>query len=140
MSKIKYKYFLPVSERASDSQLTRQFHPPNGPRYQPEPLSVFQLVYRGLHWRPSVRLPTRRGLHATFPPKINTEIVVKEGREWPWKGSVSVSFNRSTMRRSRREIIRWYESDMPWGHLNEEGETEPEGIDECSDEDDDKDD
>ena len=37
-----------------------------------------------------------------------------------------------------RKIIRWYESDVPWGHLNEEGETEPEGFDD-SDEDDDQD-
>ena len=30
--------------------------------------------------------------------------------------------------RSRREIFRWYESEVPWGHLNDEGETEPEGV------------
>jgi hypothetical protein len=35
-----------------------------------------------------------------------------------------------------RKIIRWYESDVPWGHLNDEGEIEPGGIDD-SDEDDD---
>jgi len=35
----------------------------------------------------------------------------------------------------------WYESDVPWGHLNDEGETEPEGINiDDSDEDDDQDD
>jgi hypothetical protein len=37
------------------------------------------------------------------------------------------------------KLSRWYDSDVPWGHLNEEGETEPEGIDD-SDEDDDEDD
>ena len=137
--------FLPLSERASDSQLKRQPHPPSGSRYQREPLSGFQLVYRGLYWRSSVRLPIRRGLHATVPPEIGTETVVEEGREWwPRKGSVSVSSStiRLYMRygRSRREkFTRWYESDVPWGHLNDEGETEPEVSDD-SDEDGDQDD
>ena len=41
---------------------------------------------------------------------------------------------------SRREnLIRWCESDVPWSRLNDEGETESEGIDDC-DEDDDQDD
>ena len=48
-------------------------------------------------------------------------------------------FHHSTRYMLRtRKIIRWYESDVPWGHLNEEGETEPESIDD-SDEDDDQD-
>jgi hypothetical protein len=38
-----------------------------------------------------------------------------------------------------RKITRWYESDVPWGQLNDEGETEPEGVDD-SDEDDGQDD
>jgi hypothetical protein len=38
------------------------------------------------------------------------------------------------------KIIRWYESDLPWGHLNEEGETETEGIDDSDEDDDHQDD
>jgi hypothetical protein len=54
---------------------------------------------------------------------------------------VSVSSHHSTiMRAERREkMIRWCESDVPWSRLNDEGETESEGIDDC-DEDDDQDD
>ena len=29
----------------------------------------------------------------------------------------------------RKSIFRWYESSVPWGHLNDEGETEPEDND-----------
>jgi hypothetical protein len=37
--------------------------------------------------------------------------------------------------RSRREILRWRESDVPWDGLNEEGETEPEDSDDDTDDD-----
>jgi len=36
--------------------------------------------------------------------------------------------------------IRWYESDVPWDHLNEEGQTEPEGNDDGDEDEDDQDD
>ena len=32
------------------------------------------------------------------------------------------------MRAQDEKIIRWYESDVPLGHVNEEGETELEDI------------
>jgi hypothetical protein len=77
-----------TSERASDGQLACQLHAPSGSRCQCEPRSELRLVCRGLHRRPSVRLPTRRGLYATVLPEDNTETVVQEGWE-PRNGSVS---------------------------------------------------
>jgi hypothetical protein len=82
---------LPASERTSYSQLACGLHPPSGSRYRHEPLDDLQLVCRGQHWRPSVRLPIRLCLYATILPEVDTETVVKEGRDGPWKGSVSVS-------------------------------------------------
>jgi hypothetical protein len=95
---------LPASERTSYSQLACGLHPPSGSRYQHEPLSDLQLVCRGLQRRPSVCLPIRCSLYATILPEVDTETVVKEGRDGPWKGSVSTPSTIRVYARSGRII------------------------------------
>jgi hypothetical protein len=96
---------LPTSERASDGQPACDGRPPSSSRRQHERRSVLQLVCRGQHWRPSVRLPTRAGLYASILFKVNTETVAEEGRLGGelCKGVVSAPFHHLTIDRAQDE-------------------------------------
>ena len=82
----------PTSKRAGDNQLACELPRPRGSRCHSQPLRDLQVVCRGLNRRPSACLRRRHGLYPTILSEDNTEVVVEEGRENLWKGSVSAPY------------------------------------------------